>query len=1257
MKNISARKLLIQGLAIATLFFFNIEIHAITIPATPLLTQTTAKPMVMLVAGRDHKLFYESYNDTADIDGDGSIDLRFKPSITYYGLFDSSLCYSHNAKSDKDGLFTPTSLATGGKCKDAWSGNWLNYQTTARIDALRKVLYGGHREIDTADQTILRRAYIPQDAHSWGKEYTSKSIDGYLISDYTPLKQPSENKRHLFGNLTQNAGKSCTRLDDCSDLPPHLSVVTDTATRIWNWASTENPVLANNTHGGTRKDYTVRVEVCTSAFNSGCKQYGTKYKPTGLLHDYGENDSMLFGLITGSYDSNLSGGILRKVVSKFSSEVSPDTGVFTLTAPIVETFNKFRIRDFNNTKTDNSYKGGWESEKAMTEGKFPDWGNPIAEMMYEGVRYFAGKKVATSSYQVTTSVIDAEVGLNRATWDDPYSTSSAAKSPWCAKANFLTISDINPSYDSDQLPGSQYKDSKGKPFSGDVSGLDVSKEADTISSNESSIVGKRFIGESKGVFDSAPSAKDVESLKNIRGLAPEEPTKQGSYYSASVASFAKRNDIRSDVKGSQSIDTFSVALASPLPKIEVAVDSGRTITLVPFAKSVLESSKKGGFQPTNQIVDFYVTNIANSGTNDKNSSINEGRYYAKFQINFEDVEQGADHDMDAITEYEIKLTKDKTLEVNVKPTYQAGGAIQNMGYIISGTTKDGVYLVVQDSQKNKKDVFVDIPYFLNVPSGKEPGFCDNDKPDVSCNRLPTIGSAGDTRTFVASSTPAATLLKDPLWYAAKWGGFTDKNNNGMPDLQPEWDSDANGVPDTYFLVQNPIKLKETIKKAFDSISVANSSASNVITNSSKLSTSARTFQARFDAKYWSGDLVSYPIPNAGVSMNTAWKASTKMPAASSRKIFLKADTPNEYGTGVARNFTWEAVSTNKMVAEILGSEREIVDYFRGVRTNEIKNGGRLRDRSDTVLGDIIHSSPIYLKDTDTIFVGSNAGMLHAFNAQDGVEQFAHIPQSSLVKLKKLSSPFYTHDYYVDGEIEITSRGANTGGNNYLFATLGRGGKGLFALDVTSTAAFDATKHLWEYTPAASSAASTDLDLGFMLGRPALVKMNNGKSAVIVGNGYNSTSGLAVLYFFMLDVNGAITEVKKISTKAANDNGLSTPGMVDTNGDGLVDLIYAGDLKGNLWKFDVSSEDSSKWTISNDGKPLFIAIHPDGQPQPITAKVSSAVNNVTTDINFGKRFVFLVQVHISHQPTPLTRISNLGTDSSTLARLLIQIGLL
>ena len=175
--------------------FFGLGVAAAapTIPEHPLITSQSSIPLSMMVVGRDHTLFYEAYNDASDVDGDGTLDTRFKPTITYYGLFDSGLCYAHSGGSGDTGKFTPSAQAGAlGVCPgdSDWSGNWLNWATTSRIDALRKVFYGGHRDTDTTTETILRRAYIPQDAHSWAKEYTSVSVDGYNIGDYTPLSYP-----------------------------------------------------------------------------------------------------------------------------------------------------------------------------------------------------------------------------------------------------------------------------------------------------------------------------------------------------------------------------------------------------------------------------------------------------------------------------------------------------------------------------------------------------------------------------------------------------------------------------------------------------------------------------------------------------------------------------------------------------------------------------------------------------------------------------------------------------------------------------------------------------------------------------------------------------------------------------------------------------------------------------------------------------------------------------------------------------------
>ncbi|MCX8049881.1 MAG: PilC/PilY family type IV pilus protein, partial [Methylohalobius sp.] len=395
-----------------------------------------------------------------------------------------------------------------------------------------------------------------------------------------------------------------------------------------------------------------------------------------------------------------------------------------------------------------------------------------------------------------------------------------------------------------------------------------------------------------------------------------------------------------------------------------------------------------------------------------------------------------------------------------------------------------------------------------------------------------------------------------------------------------------------------------LERAFTNVLEKSGSAGNVTANSTQFASDSKVFQALFNSGLWSGDLVAYPITSAGVSSTPSWKASEHIPAPASRKIFTRSG-------GSAKQFLWSELSATDKTA--LGSE-DVLKYLRGERDKEQQNGGSFRNRAvDNVLGDIVHSSPFYVKDTNTVYVGANDGMLHAFDANSGAELFAYIPSSVISRLKNLSQPSYAHEYFVDGEIAVSTRD-QTSGRNYLVATLGHGGKGLFTLDVTNPGAFSTGDVKWEYF--------SDSDLGYMLGRPVIAKMNNGDWAAIVGNGYNSNSGKAVLYIFNL-VSGSL--LKKIDTGVASDNGLAAPGVFDADQDGDVDFIYAGDLKGNVWKFDVTHSNPSQWKSAfmsgSTPQPFFVAKDPSNNPQPITAQITLAVNEVASDPNYGKRFVF------------------------------------
>ena len=196
--------------------------------------------------------------------------------------------------------------------------------------------------------------------------------------------------------------------------------------------------------------------------------------------------------------------------------------------------------------------------------------------------------------------------------------------------------------------------------------------------------------------------------------------------------------------------------------------------------------------------------------------IAEDQSHGTFRVNFEDVEQGADHDMDFIVRYEYKIVGGK-LEVKLTHEYQSAGYTMHAGYVISGTTKDGVYLEVA-SKPGVTDYYLDTP-----PDRDGPGR------GTSTTQIPPT----NTRTFTPSNTSAARLLKNPLWYAAKWGGFKDINQNGMPDQENEWDSDGDGNPDSYVYVANPTKLEEQMRKTFEGILSRASSGTPASITSSK----------------------------------------------------------------------------------------------------------------------------------------------------------------------------------------------------------------------------------------------------------------------------------------------------------------------------------------------------------------------------------------------------------------------------------------
>lgn len=472
-------------------------------------------------------------------------------------------------------------------------------------------------------------------------------------------------------------------------------------------------------------------------------------------------------------------------------------------------------------------------------------------------------------------------------------------------------------------------------------------------------------------------------------------------------------------------------------------------------------------------------------------------------------------------------------------------------------------------------------------------------------------------TFTLSLGVSGTLPRTPETVAKLCNGtqsWTDPTSANEKKIDDLWHAAVNGHG-KFFAAQNPDEFATGLKEALGAISTLVSSASNVAVNSNSISGDTLTFYARYYPGDWYGELLAYPVTTDGVDTTPKWSAS--IPAVGSRKIF-------SWNGNEGITFDWGALTQAQKTA--LGSQtdavkQDIVNYLRGERSKEVQNSGTLRNRK-SLLGDIIHSSPLYVdnyKDgaerAQTVFVGANDGMLHAFDATTGQERFAYVPNAVITPtLATLANPAYTHRYFVDGQIAVSDY-QTTPDKNLLVASLGLGGKALFGLDVTKPKSFSATDVKWEFT----GGTAADL-LGLVTGELMITKLNDGRKAVIFGNGYNSTNQTAALFIVDLETGALIKAIDTGVGSATQPNGLAPPRGWDLGRNGTIDYVYAGDLQGNLWKFDLSATDVNQWNVAlkqgDTPQPLFKATDANGKAQPITARPS-----IGLDPADGSRWVF------------------------------------
>jgi type IV pilus assembly protein PilY1 len=479
--------------------------------------------------------------------------------------------------------------------------------------------------------------------------------------------------------------------------------------------------------------------------------------------------------------------------------------------------------------------------------------------------------------------------------------------------------------------------------------------------------------------------------------------------------------------------------------------------------------------------------------------------------------------------------------------------------------------------------------------------------------------------------------------AISWPAATANTPSAIDDL---WHAAINSGG-AFLNAGDADSLTNSIGSMMATISKISSSQSGVAVSGADLNVGTRKYTPQYTTGQWTGNVKATNLdPSTGNELNTAWQVvstdaatgdvTDTIPNPNDRKIVVG----NGASSGAkAVDFTYSAMSAAGLTSSMTGTVNEnLINYLRGDASNE-GDAGIYRTREAT-LGDIVNSSPVFVKSSvdlfydqtavpgnasyaaylvakrarteGVVFVGANDGMLHAFRdgplneviatgntSVAGDEIFAYVPRAVLPNLHvladknygKSSSGTYAHRYFVDGPLIETDAYFGSAWANVLVGTTGAGAKSVFAIQVPTDdpLTVSGSNLLWEI----SSTSTGFGELGHVLSKVQTGVLPSGEWVAIFGNGYASTSGSAQLFVVNLQT-GAL--IQKIDTVSGPSNGLGGVALVTNSTTGRIVGAYAGDLRGNLWKFDLSSATSGGGVVGLSGTPLLAL----GVTQPITA---------------------------------------------------------
>jgi type IV pilus assembly protein PilY1 len=511
-------------------------------------------------------------------------------------------------------------------------------------------------------------------------------------------------------------------------------------------------------------------------------------------------------------------------------------------------------------------------------------------------------------------------------------------------------------------------------------------------------------------------------------------------------------------------------------------------------------------------------------------------------------------------------------------------------------------------------------------------------------RSATSGDYFDVANGTTANPSAGICSWQAAGTACTWPAPANNTETAIDDL---WHAAVNGRG-TYFAATDPASLYMGLSNALAQIDRIKGAAAAATTSNPNISAGDNfLYLSRYVTGEWSGELLGRQIsaatgeiltqdtvdPATGekLPLDSDWSARDLLDGNTSRSIFMYDKDNAATGT---RPFSWASLTDDERdyfrlphltapgqalsqfcsfgptclppsLQSVAAGER-LVDFLRGVRVDEGETTDLdkpFRKRAH-LLGDIVNSEAVFVGKAmfnyaDTgytafktsmmsrqgmVYVGANDGMLHAFNADTGVEAWAFVPSMVLPRLYRLADKDYAnrHQFYVDATPTASDVKIDGNWRTILVGGLGAGGSGYYALDITDPAS---PKVLWEFTHA---------NLGLSFGRPDITKLKDGTWVVIFGSGYNHT-GASRLYI----VNAATGALIRTITTSAGTGLAHVRSWVDKpDVDNTVKRVYGGDNDGNLWRFDVNGD------IAPDGYDAHLLAKlrgPEGNVQPMTAR--------------------------------------------------------